>query len=334
VSELRWNPLLGEWLVAASARQERVFRPPDDACLFCSPLPGGPPGEVPDVTYDIAVFENRFSSLSPDPPAPSIDGTALYQVRPGQGTCEVVLYTLEHEASLANQPVEQIDRLVRVWTDRFVQLGALDFVRYVFELEAQGEATGVTLDHPHGQIYAYAFVPAQIAREIEQSRLHQDRTGRCLLCDVVAEERHSGRRIVAENASFVAYVPFFARWPYEIHIASLRHLQALPDFTREEQRDLASILKMVLVACADLFKARFAHLLALHQRPSDGQWYDYYHFHVELYPSHRTATKPNHPAGSEMGTGAFFNEALVEDTAAELRAHVAPVVWAKKPEKR
>jgi len=216
---------------------------------------------------------------------------------------------------------------VLVWTDRFRELGALSFVDYVFVFENKGEAIGVTLHHPHGQIYAYPFTPPRIARELEQSLAHKSRTGRCLLCDILAEERRDGRRVVAGNESFSAYVPFFARYPYELHLASRRHLQALTDMSDREQRDLASMLKAVLVAFDRLFSISFPYMMVLHQRPTDGGAYDHYHFHVEFYPPLRTKTKLKYLAGSETGAGMFINDTLAEEKAAELREKVSPVVW-------
>ena len=330
MSELRWNPLLGEWVATATHRQARTFLPPADFCPLCPTKPGGFPTEIPEETYDIVVFENRFPSLKPDPPEPAVEATELYSVRPGRGICEVIVYTPHHSSTLADEPVEQVYKLVQVWTDRFRELGALDFVRYVFAFENKGEAIGVTLHHPHGQIYAYPFVPPRVERELEQSRAHHAETGRCLLCDIVAGERRDGRRVVAENDSFVAYVPFFARYPYEVHVASRRHLQALTDLDAGEQRDLAGLLKSVLVAYDKLFDLSFPYMMVLHQRPTDGGDYGYYHFHVEFYPPLRTATKLKYLAGSESGAGMFINDTLAEEKAAELRALVRPAVWGEQ----
>jgi UDPglucose--hexose-1-phosphate uridylyltransferase len=327
VSELRWNPLLGEWVATATHRQDRTFLPPADFCPLCPTKEGGFPTEIPESTYDIVVFENRFPSLRIHPPAPAVEGTKLYPVRPGQGVCEVIVYTPNHSSTLAAEPVEQIYKLVRVWIDRFRELGALEFVDYVFEFENKGEAIGVTLHHPHGQIYAYPFIPPRIARELAQSRTHREETGQCLLCDIIAEERRDGRRIIAQNKSFVAYLPFFAAYPYEVHIASARHLQALTELDETEQRDLAELLKMVLAAYDQLFNLSFPYIMAIHQRPTDGETYDYYHFHIEFYPPLRTATKLKYLAGSETGAGMFINDTLAEEKAAELRSRVAPVVW-------
>lgn len=327
MSELRWNPLMGEWTATATARQDRTFLPPADFCPLCPTMPGGFPTEIPESTYDIVVFENRFPSLLPNPPAPMVEPSELYPVEPSFGECEVVVYTPEHNSTLAAQPVGQIYKLVQVWTDRFRELSKLDFVKYVFIFENKGEAIGVTLHHPHGQIYAYPFVPPRVAKELAQSKAHKEKTGNCLLCDILAEEQKDGRRIVAENDSFAAYIPFFARYPYELHVAAKRHLQDLTQMTTIEQIDLAEILKQVLTAFDKLFNLSFPYMMVMHCQPSDGENYDYYHFHIEFYPPLRTATKLKYLAGSESGAGLFINDTLAEEKAAELRAHVEPVEW-------
>ncbi len=327
MSELRWHPLLGEWVATATRRQARTFLPPADFCPLCPTQPGGFPTEIPESAYDIVVFENRFPSLSTEPPAPAVEGTGLYPVRPSKGVCEVVVYSPRHTSTLADEPVEQIYKLVQVWTDRFRELSALDFVEYVFIFENKGEAIGVTLHHPHGQIYAYPFVPPRVARELERSRAHMQATGRCLVCDILAEERRDGRRIVAENGSFVAAVPFFARYPYEVNIFPTRHLQALTEMTDAERRDLAATLKQVLSAYDRLFDLSFPYMMVLHGRPSDGGDYEHYHFHIEFYPPLRAANRLKYVAGSESGAGMFINDTHAEEKAAELRARVAPVHW-------
>lgn len=328
MSELRWHPMLGEWVATATHRQDRTFLPPPDFCPLCPTKPGGFPTEIPEPDYDIVVFENRFPSLSPDPPVPAIEGDDFYRVRPSIGECEVVVYTPNHSSTLAQEPVEQIYKLVQVWTDRFRELSARDYVGYVFIFENKGEAIGVTLHHPHGQIYAYPFVPPRILTELEESKRHFDETGRCLLCDILERERSDGVRVVAENNGFAAYIPFFARYPYEVHITAKRHVRDMTEFDRSEQLDLAAILKQIIAAYDRLFNVSFPYMMVLHQQPSDGGNYDYYHFHIEFYPPMRTATKLKYLAGSETGAGLFINDTLAEEKAAELRSHVESVIWA------
>lgn len=328
MSELRWHPLMGEWVATATHRQDRTFLPPADFCPLCPTKPGGFPTEIPEADYDIVVFENRFPSLKPRPDAPAIEGTDLYKVEPGQGECEVIVYTPNHNSTLATQSVTQIYKLVKVWRDRFADLEARDFVKYVFIFENKGEAIGVTLHHPHGQIYAFPFTPPRIARELEMCSRHFQKTGRNLIADIIAEEQKSGRRIIIENNSFIAVIPFFARYPYETHIYAKRaDCLALTDMSETEERDLAATLKALLTAFDKIFNLSFPYMMVLHGRPSDGANYSHYRFHIEFYPPLRTATKLKYLAGSESGAGLFINDTLAEVKAAELRALVEPVKW-------
>ncbi|HKP70912.1 MAG TPA: galactose-1-phosphate uridylyltransferase [Pyrinomonadaceae bacterium] len=327
MSELRFNPLLGEWLATATHRQDRTFLPPPDYCPLCPTKPGGHPTEVPEPTYDLVAFENRFPSLKPNPDAPAIEADGIYEVEPSKGVCEVVLYSPNHYTTLAEEPVERLHKLVRVWRHRFDALSRNEFVKYVFIFENKGEEVGVTLHHPHGQIYAYPFVPPVVKKELDQCSNHFNATGRCLLCDIVEKELTFEQRIIASNDSFAAYIPFFARYPYEVHIAARRHLSALTDFLPNEELDLAEILKQVIAAYDRIFNKSFPYIMVVHQRPSDGDAYDYFHFHIEFYPPRRTAEKLKYLAGSEAGAGMFINDTLPEVKAAELRALVEPVQW-------
>lgn len=327
MSELRWNPLLSEWVATATHRQDRTFLPPADFCPLCPTAPGGFPTEVPAENYDIVVFENRFPSLASQPPEPAVESSDLYPVHPGQGECEVIVYSPVHNTTLAREPVEQIYKLILVWIDRFRELSARDYVEYVFIFENKGAEIGVTLHHPHGQIYAYPFRPPLVQRELTASKKHFDENGTCLLCDIQKEEKNDGRRMVAENKSFAAYVPFFARYPYEVHISAKRHLQDVTQLNHSEQIGLAEILKQVTVAYDKVFDVSFPYMMVLHQRPSDGGEYGHYHFHVEFYPPLRTANKLKYLAGSEAGAGMFINDTLAEEKAAELRALIEPIRW-------
>ena len=327
MSELRYNPLLGEWLATATHRQDRTFLPPADFCPLCPTKPGKFPTEVPEPDYDIVSFENRFPSLKRIPEKPAIESDGIYKVEPSLGVCEVVLYSPNHNTSLAAEPVERIHKLVRVWRDRFETLELHSFVKYVFIFENKGEAVGVTLHHPHGQIYAYPFVPPVVAKELVQTEKYFNENHRCLLCDVLDKELEVKDRVIASNDSFAAYIPFFARYPYEVHISSRRHLQAFSDLSVAEERGLAGILKQVLAAFDRLFDRSFPYIMAIHQRPSDGGEYDHYHFHIEFYPPMRTAEKLKYLAGSEAGAGMFINDTLPETTAERLRNLIEPVEW-------
>jgi UDPglucose--hexose-1-phosphate uridylyltransferase len=320
MSELRWNPVLEEWVITATERQERTFLPPKDYCPLDPTKPGGFPTEIPRATYEIVAFENKFPSLRPRPPEPAVTGDDLYPVAPAQGVCEVIVYTPQHEGTLTDRSVLEIEELIYVWTDRTEELGREPYIDYVYIFENKGEVIGVTLNHPHGQIYAFPFIPPKIQRELDSAAGHHARTGRCLFCDIVAEERRDGRRIVFESEGFVAAVPFFARWPYEVHIWSRRHLGALPEMSAGEKRDLARVLKTMLLKYDHLWDFSLPYMMVMHQRPTDGRAHESYHWHLEFYPPYRTPTKLKYLAGVETGAGTFINDTLAEEKAAELRA--------------
>ena len=327
MSELRYNPLLGEWLATATQRQDRTFMPPADFCPLCPTRAGHFPTEVPKADYDIVAFENRFPSLKSVPFEPAINPDGIFDVAHAQGVCEVLLYSPDHNTTLAAEPVEKIYKLVQVWKHRFTELSAHDFVKFVYIFENKGEAVGVTLHHPHGQIYAYPFVPPVIERELRQSRLHRENTGRCLLCEIVEKELTIGTRVVAENEGFAAYIPFFARYPFETHVAPKKHLPALSDFSSNDEIHLAEILKQLITAFDRIFEVSFPYIMAVHQRPSDGGDHEHYHFHIEFYPPMRSANRLKYLAGSEAGAGMFINDTLAEEKAAQLRDLVEPIRW-------
>lgn len=319
MSELRWHPFLETWVITATHRQERTFLPPADYCPFCPTRPGSLPTEVPSEDYGIVVLQNRFPSLQPVPPAPAAQSAELYTVQPSQGVCEVVLYTPHHEGSLGDRSQREIERLIHVWTDRYEELGSLPYVDYVFIFENKGEAVGVTLSHPHGQIYAFPYIPPIVQQELAASARHLQHTGRCLLCDVLEQERTDGRRIVIESDDFLAFIPWYARYPYEVHVTSKAHRGALSDLSASEKRDLARILKRLLETYDALWGFPLPYIMVMHQRPSDGGKHEGCHFHIEFYPPHRTRDKLKYLAGCESGAGTFINDTLPEETAAELR---------------
>jgi len=233
-----------------------------------------------------------------------------------QGRCEVVCYTADHNSSLGAQNVEHIRDLVEVWQDRVAELNSLPEVEYVYIFENRGVEIGVTLSHPHGQIYAYPFVPPRIQRELESFELHAGETGRCLYCDLLASEA-GGPRVVLSTGGWTAFVPAFARWPYEVHLAPERHAATLRDLSRSEVHGFAVALKDVLQRFDRLFQKPLAYVMAVHGAPPGNASF---HLHVEFYPPNRTAQKLKYLAGSESGAGAYIVDARAEDTAAELRA--------------
>jgi UDPglucose--hexose-1-phosphate uridylyltransferase len=320
MSELRWNPQLREWVITATHRQERTFLPPADVCPLCPTHPGGPATEIDRPTFDVAVFENRFPSLRPDPWPPAVDGTRLTPVLPSLGECEVVVYTPRHDATASDLSLLQLRRLLGVWAHRTLVLGARPEIDYVFVFENKGKQIGVTLHHPHGQIYAYSYLPPIIEREVRAAADHFAEHGACLWCGLVGQEISEGRRIVAQTATWLAGVPFFAHWPYEVHLTPRRHVGWLHELDEREIADLARLLKTVLLKYDALFGFSLPYIMAVHQRPTSADDHSAYHLHFEFYPPNRTATKLKFLAGSEAGAGAFINDTLPEETAAQLRA--------------
>ena len=277
------------------------------------------PTEIARPTFDIAVFDNRFPSLRRDPEPPAVEGTELTPVEPSYGACEVVVYTPEHQRTLASMPLERVRRLIAVWAHRTLVLGARDEVAYVFVFENKGEQIGVTLHHPHGQIYAYPTVPPVLVRETTNAAAHLEEHDTCLWCDLNRQEVEDGRRVVARGGGWLATVPFFARWPYEVHLTSERHVGWLHELDAAEVDGLARVLLTVIRKYDALFDMSLPYIMAIHQRPTDGGDHDGYHLHLELYPPNRTATKLKYLAGSEAGAGAFINDTLPEETAVTLR---------------
>jgi UDPglucose--hexose-1-phosphate uridylyltransferase len=325
MTERRWDPISGEWRTFATHRQDRTFLPSTESCPLCPTRAGVDIAtEVPEPAYQLVVFDNRFPSLSARPPRPSVHATWLYDVAPAVGAAEVVLYTDRHDLTFADLDVERVRRLVDVWADRYAVLGARDDIRYVFVFENKGTVIGVTLDHPHGQIYGFPDIPPRPLRELETAAGHHDSHGTCVFCEVVAHERADGVRVVAHNAHFLAFVPFAARFPYEVHVTALRHATSLLDLSDPERESLAVILLEVTRAYDALFGFSLPYVMAMHQAPADdGEWLHVSHFHVEFTPPHRTADKLKYLAGAELAAGAFVNDTVPEATAAALRAAAA-----------
>jgi UDPglucose--hexose-1-phosphate uridylyltransferase len=319
MSELRWNPVLREWTITAAHRQERTFLPPADECPLCPHPPGSGLGELERDDFEVAVFENRFPSLQRNPPEPVVEGTDFTPVAPSAGACEVVVYTPDHVGSLGDASLVHLRRLIAVWAHRTRVLGARHEVEYVYVFENRGEAIGVTLHHPHGQIYGYPFLPPVIERELAAADERRRRDGGCVWCALRDQELAEGARIVAEAGSWLAVVPFFARWPYELHLLPDRHVGWLSDLQPGEVAGLAELLRSVVRAYDALFSFPLPYVMAIHQRPTDASPNGAYHLHIEFYPPHRSATKLKYLAGSEAGAGAFINDTIPEESAAHLR---------------
>jgi UDPglucose--hexose-1-phosphate uridylyltransferase len=303
VSELRFNELRGEEVVYAIHRQERTFLPSPEHCPLCPSRPGMPQTEIPFPSFEIAVFDNRFPAFE-----------APY------GASEVVVYTDSHEGSFGTLAPERAEALMWVWRHRYAELGARGDVEYVLIFENRGVEVGVTLHHPHGQIYGYPFLPPVPALELEAD----ERLGGCASCALLSAELVDGARVVHENDRVVVHVPRAARWAYEAHVVIRAHRPSLVDCEAAELRQLAGALQALVRGYDALFDRPFPYVMVVHQAPtaagppvadSAGRG----HLHVEFYPPLRTATKLKYLAGSEQGAGTFISDTLPEESAAKLR---------------
>jgi UDPglucose--hexose-1-phosphate uridylyltransferase len=320
VTERRRDPTTGEWVIFATGRQDRTFLPPPDLCPLCPTVHAARPTEVPRPSFDIAVFENRWPAMRSWPPEPDVSGHELFAAEPARGAAEVVVFTSEHETTLAELPVRRVARLLEVWAHRYAELGARPDIGYVFAFENKGEPVGVTLHHPHGQIYGYPDLPPRVATKMHTARRHVDAHGTCVWCDVVEAEEAVGARVVVQGRATTAYVPFAARYPYEVHLSLRRHAGSLLELDQAERLDLAQVLHAVLQAYDRLHGFSLPYVLSIYQTPTDGgDWSAVAHLHIELTPLHRTPTKLKYLAGSETGAGAFVADVQPEAAAAALR---------------
>ena len=301
MGEERFNELRGEEVVYAIHRQERTFLPSREHCPLCPTRPGGEATEVPFEAFEIAVFENRFPAFE----AP-------------RGAAEVIVYTDEHEGSLGTLPAERVEALMWVWRHRYAELGARDDVRYVMIFENRGVEVGVTLHHPHGQVYAYPFLPPVPEKELQADA----RAGGCAVCALLASELGDGRRILYEGDGVVSFVPFAARWAFEAHVVLRAHRASLLECDAQELRSLARVLQTLVRGYDALFGRPFPYVMVVHQAPTDAPGegaVDDGHLHVEFYPPLRSADKLKYLAGSEQGAGTFIADTVPEESAATLR---------------
>jgi UDPglucose--hexose-1-phosphate uridylyltransferase len=302
VGELRFNELRAEHVDYTIDRQERTFLPPADHCPLCPTRPGGLETEIPFESFEIAVFDNRFPAFQ----AP-------------HGAAEVVVYTDHHDGSFATLPPARARALMWVWRERYTELGARPDVDYVLIFENRGVEVGVTLHHPHGQIYGYPFLPPVPAAEAEAD----ERLGRCAPCELLRRELQDERRLIYENEGVVVYIPYAARWPYEAHVVLRAHRASLAECTPTELAHLADALQALTCGYDSLFGRPFPYVMAVHQAPTGGSLRGSGHVHVEFYPPLRTAEKLKYLAGSEQGGGTFIVDVLPEESAVALREAIS-----------
>lgn len=331
VWEERWHPLREEWVIVAAHRQNRPWSggmiehaeesAPDYVpdCYLC-------PGNMrvsgkQNLDYTSTfVFDNDLPSVSPDAPEELAEPVGIYRNRPARGFARVVCYSPLHNLTLAELETEEVAELLRVWQGEYRELGSREEVKHVLIFENKGEAVGVSNPHPHCQIYATNFVFKTIETEARVSQKHLAETGRVLFQDIIAAEKQDGRRIICENETAIAFLPYFARYAYEVYVAPKAthpHIAALPD---AELNDLAAVLRQVLIKFDNLWQIPFPYVMPLHQAPTDGGDYSGFHFHIQFHPPLRRPNLLKYLAGPEIGGGNFLSDTAPEEKAAELRA--------------
>ncbi|WP_330339501.1 galactose-1-phosphate uridylyltransferase [Streptomyces sp. NBC_00557] len=309
-SEIRRDVLLGDSVAVASHRQGRTYHPPADECPLC-PTRDGRLSEIPDSSYDVVVFENRFPSLTGD-----------------SGRCEVVCFTSDHDASFADLSVEQARLVLDAWTDRTSELSHLPSVEQVFCFENRGAEIGVTLGHPHGQIYAYPFTTPRTALMLRSLAAHKEATGGGNLFDAVLEQERAGERVVLEGEHWTAFVPYAAHWPYEVHLYPKRRVPDLLALDEAARTEFPQVYLELLKRFDRIFgegEPPTPYIAAWHQAPFgaleefDGVTRDDFALHLELFTIRRTSGKLKFLAGSESGMNVFINDVPPERAAERLR---------------
>jgi UDPglucose--hexose-1-phosphate uridylyltransferase len=331
VWEERWHPLREEWVVIAGHRQhrpwsgERVSTRPgvvsayDSTCYLCpgNTRVGGKRNPDYERTF---VFDNDHPCVALDAPSSVVDPPAPYRARRANGISRVVCFSPRHDATLAALPVDAVRHVVETWRQETRDLAQAPHVKHVLCFENKGEVVGVSNPHPHGQIYATNFVFKTIETELSASMRYQNETGRGLFEDIIGAEQKDGRRILYEDDRVVAFVPYFARYAYEVYVAPKRRVAHVFELTEDEAMSLAMALKEVTVRFDNLWHMPFPYVMPLHQAPTDGGDYATYHFFIAFHPPLRQPGLLKYLAGPEIGGGNFLNDNSPDAKAAELRA--------------
>ena len=320
IGELRLDPLVNEWIAVASHRQHRSFLPPKELCPIC-PTTSDLLTEIPDSAFSVVVFDNKNPSLNAAPAGwvlPELNGPAT-ATPAGVGKCEVVVFTDKHDSSLKELSEDQIALVVAAWRDRTKEISKLPNIVQIFPFENRGVEVGVTIPHPHGQIYAYSYLTPRTERMLAVAQAHKTKTGRVLMDDIVSREINDKVRIVAENAHWVAYVPFASRYPYEIHVAPKKRVPDFAELNDEQAAALPSITKEVLSRLDGVYGIPMPYMASWHQAPvALGR--DLLGLHWQITCVRRTPDKLKYLAGSESGMGAFVMDMAPEQSAEQLKA--------------
>ena len=313
---MRWHPLRGEWVAYAAFRQDRTVAPPQGYNPLAVTIDPLHPTELPAGDYDIAVFDNRFPSLVQQAhDAPSLTIATM----PATGHCEVVVFSQDPHACLARLALSHIELLFEVWAERTRCAAFLPNLHYVLIFENRGAEVGVTLHHPHGQLYGYPMIPPIPARMLEQEAAYFMQHQRSLLCAMAEDEIKDGRRLIYHGEHAVAFVPPCARYPYEVWLMPLAPTNNFEALTAAQRTDLARALKTVLLKYEGLWQRPFPYLMSWFQAPLDGQAHPETQLHAQFYPPYRSRDRLKFLAGTELAAGMFVMDTVPENTAHELQ---------------
>lgn len=332
---MRQDPLTGDWIPMATARMNRPITAGPNVTASGNPLAARKPGdayqdgEVPDTDYNVVVFENRFPSMvrvpGRDDGLSYVDGNPLWKVRPAVGRCEVICFDPDEKGLPANLPVTRWRTVVEAWCFRTAELRKVEGIEQIFPFENHGQEIGVSLAHPHGQVYCYPFIAPRMEQELRQCDLYHREHGGNLLADLLKAEEEAEHRIVLRNRSWVAYVPAAARWPLEVHVAPVRDVLMLDELNDEERWDLATMYSTLLKRGNAFFDTGdgkgmdLPYIAAWHQAPVRDERRESYRLNLQFFSFRRAANKLKYLAGSESGMAAWISDTTPELIAARFR---------------
>ena len=334
VWEERWHPLREEWVLVAAHRQNRPWNgemlnnsaenAPEyvENCYLC-PRNSRVGGAVNPDYRGVFVFDNDHPCVGADAPENLETPAGFYKNRPAKGIARVICYSPNHSLSLAEMTHEEIANVVKIWQTQYAELAARPEVNHILMFENKGEAVGVSNPHPHGQIYATNFVFKTIEIEVGASRKHFAQNKRGLFEDIIRAEQTDGRRIIYENETAIAFLPYFARYAYEVFAAPKRRVPSIDKLNEREVADFAEVLRVVTAKYDNLWKISFPYIMPLHNAPTSGGDYSSYHFYIQFLPPLRKPNLLKYLAGPEIGGGNFLSDTAPEEKAAELRAQSA-----------
>ena len=338
--EERWHPLREEWVIIAAHRQNRPWigetlehteeQVPEfvEDCYLC---PGNSrvSGKQNSVYDSVFVFDNDHPCVGFDAPKNLAKPAGIYKNRAAEGIARVVCYSPKHNLTLAELESNEVENLLQTWQQQYTDLAANSAIKHVLIFENKGEAVGVSNQHPHCQIYATNFVFKTIETEAKASAKYFSETGKILFQDIISAEKEDGRRIIAENETAIAFLPYFARYAYEIYVAPKKTHRSLAALSDSEIIDFGDVLRETLIRFDNLWQMPFPYVMPLHQAPTDGGNYEAFHFHIQFHPPLRKPNLLKYLAGPEIGGGNFLSDTSPEEKVLELQK-VSSIHYKKK----